>query len=58
MMSFMFFETSESVLIVYDEMPEGWRFLDCPSSPGYKWICNGKSRFSKEYEHALLREKG
>ena len=42
---------------VLNEMPSGWRFLEgAMTNPrGYKWISNGKSLFSKEYEQALLK---
>lgn len=43
---------------IYDEMPDGWKITPSTICPkGYKWINNGKSRFSKEYRYALLREK-
>ena len=40
-----------------DKMPEGWKEIDgAKTAPnGYVWISNGKSIFSKEYEHALLK---
>ena len=40
-----------------DSMPEGWKEINgATTAPnGYKWIFNGKSIFSKEYEHALLK---
>ena len=43
---------------VFDEMPKGWKVLEgalCAPN-GYKFICNGKSRFKPGYENALLRE--
>lgn len=44
---------------VYDEMPVGWKdIIGALTAPlGYKWICNGKSFFSKERETALLKIK-
>ena len=38
-------------------MPEGWKEINgAMTAPnGYKWIFNGKSVFSKEYKHALLK---
>ena len=44
-------------MTVYDRLPKGWIFLSgARTAPyGYKWISNGKSRFSNDYEHALLR---
>jgi hypothetical protein len=41
----------------YDEMPDGWRVLHgAMTAPnGYIWIWNGKSVFTKEYRHALLK---
>lgn len=45
---------------VFDEMPEGWTYLEgAPTAPnGYRWIWNRKPRFGahKGYEHAFLRE--
>lgn len=42
---------------VYFVMPNGWKeingALTAPS--GYVWIFNGKSIFSNEYQHALLK---
>ena len=40
-----------------NSMPEGWKEIKgATTAPnGYKWIFNGKSIFSKEYEHALLK---
>jgi len=40
-----------------DAMPEGWKEIKgAMTAPnGYIWIFNGKSIFSKEYEHALLK---
>ena len=36
-------------------MPKGWKEIKGASNlRGYKWVSNGKSRFSGEYEHALL----
>lgn len=41
---------------VLDEMPDGWSInKGAVTAPvGAKWICNGKSLFGGEYEHALL----
>ena len=38
-------------------MPDGWKEINgAMTAPnGYVWIFNGKSVFSKEYEHALLK---
>ena len=43
----------------YDEMPDGWREVKgALTAPiGYVWIWNGKSIFSDEYRHALLKVK-
>ena len=40
-----------------NSMPEGWKEIKgAMTAPnGYIWIFNGKSIFSKEYEHALLK---
>ena len=42
---------------VFDTMPEGWRAIkNAVYHPtGYMWICNGKSRFSKEWKQGLLK---
>lgn len=42
---------------VLNEMPNGWRVIQgaITAPRGYKWVNNGKSLFSKEYEHALLK---
>lgn len=42
---------------VLTEMPKGWRVLEgATTAPiGYKWISNGKSFFSKDFESALLK---
>lgn len=44
---------------VFTEMPEGWREIkNAVTAPkGFIWICNGKSRFSGEYVHALLKKE-
>ena len=44
---------------VYDEMPEGWKEIEgaLTAPNGYVWIWNCKSRFSKEFRHALLKLK-
>ena len=42
---------------VLNELPNGWRVIEgATTAPvGYKWVNNGKSLFSKEYERALLK---
>lgn len=42
-----------------DYVPAGWRFLKgATNGPKFwRWICNNKSRFSKEYRHALVPEE-
>ena len=42
---------------VLNELPNGWRVIEgATNAPlGYKWVNNGKSFFSKDYEHALLK---
>ena len=44
--------------VIYNKLPEGWRYIDgAQTAPmGYRWASNGKSRFSGEYEHALIKE--
>jgi hypothetical protein len=41
----------------YYTMPPGWKEIrGATTAPsGYVWIYNGKSIFSKEYQHALLK---
>lgn len=39
------------------ELPKGWRYLQNETivdGKNYVWACNNKSRFSGEYEHALI----
>ena len=45
---------------VLDALPPGWRLLDgaWTAPRGFAWACNGKSRFSPEYRHALVRLDG
>lgn len=40
-------------------LPKGWKFINgAQKAPrGYKWSCNGKSRFKPGYEHALVKEE-
>lgn len=42
-----------------DSIPEGWKPIrGAQTAPlGWVWICNGKSRFGGEYEHALVPEE-
>lgn len=42
---------------VLNELPNGWKAIqNATNAPlGYVWVNNGKSHFSKEYEHALLK---
>ena len=42
---------------VLNKLPNGWRVIQgAATAPrGYKWVNNGKSLFSKEYEQALLK---
>ena len=42
---------------VYFVMPDGWKeIIGAQTAPsGYVWIFNGKSIFSSEYRHALLK---
>lgn len=46
-------------VIVYDKLPKDWKIIkDATTNPkGYKWINNGKSRFSKNYKQGLLKVK-
>ena len=42
---------------VLDKIPSWWRVIsNATNQPlGYVWINNNKSHFSKEYQHALLK---
>lgn len=44
---------------VFYQMPTGWKkIFGAQTAPsGYVWIFNGKSIFSSEYRHALLKVK-
>lgn len=46
-------------VIVYDKLPKDWKIIKgATTNPkGYKWINNGKSRFSKNYKQGLLKVK-
>ena len=41
---------------VMDHVPEGWKVMEGTTvhPNGMRWICNGKSRFSKEFMRALV----
>ena len=41
-----------------DRLSKGWRYLDgATTAPlGYRWACNGRSRFGGEYRSALVKE--
>jgi hypothetical protein len=43
---------------VLNQVPEGWKVLGGANRApvGYRFICNNKSRFGDEYEHALVPE--
>ena len=45
--------------LVYETLPNGWIILKgATTAPvGYRWICNGKSRFSKGRKLAFLKEE-
>ena len=42
---------------VFNEKPNGWCVIQgaLTAPRGYKWINNGKSFFSNEYQQALLK---
>ena len=42
---------------VLDALPEGWRYIEgaLTAPTGFRWACNGKSRFSPGYRHVLVR---
>ena len=46
-------------VIFYDKLPKDWKIIkDATTNPKrYKWINNGKSRFSKNYKQGLLKVK-
>ena len=51
-------ERGERVMVrVLDALPEGWRYIEgaLTAPTGFRWACNGKSRFSPGYRHALVR---
>ena len=51
-------EGGERVMVrVLDALPEGWRYIEgaLTAPTGFRWACNGKSRFSPGYRHALVR---
>ena len=54
--------TFVAIRIFDGELPylcRDWKEIQNAIAPkGYKWYSNGKSRFDKEYETALLRLKG
>ena len=44
---------------VLDHVPDGWQVIGGTNAApnGYRFINNKKSRFSGEYEHALVHEE-
>ena len=59
----LFGETMKNVqgqeVPVMKTVPEGWREIKgaMTAPKGYAWISNGKSRFSKGYQAALVPER-
>lgn len=55
----MFEKLCKNGVIVYDKLPKDWKIIkETTTNPkGYKWINNGKSRFSKNYKQGLLEVK-
>lgn len=45
--------------MIFDDVPAGWRVLEgAINHPrGYRWVCNNKSLFGGEYQHALVPEE-
>lgn len=45
---------------VFDKLPEGWKYIDdndmILSPAGYKLATNGKSKFSKDFKHAMIKQ--
>lgn len=52
-------ERGTEVIKTFDSLPDGWKYLNgATTAPnGYRWASNGKSRFSAEYRHALVKMK-
>ena len=45
-------------LEVYNYIPSGWKVIESPGYPkGYRYICNGKSRWDKDFKKALIPEQ-
>ena len=42
---------------IFSSLPIGWKYLDgATTAPnGFRWASNGKSRFSDDYRHALVK---
>jgi hypothetical protein len=45
---------------ILNKLPDGWRYIENTNTEpkGYKWACNNKSMFSRDYEHALIKKGG
>ena len=55
-------ESTFTATEVWDKKPpyncKDWKPIENAIAPrGYVWYSNGKSRFSKEYRHALVRKE-
>lgn len=43
---------------ILDKLPEGWKIVNSPLSyvpDGYAWATNCKSRFTEDFDHALIK---
>lgn len=54
-----FAQCRENNTPILNELPEGWKFNPrATTAPvGYMWAWNGKSLFSNEYRHAVIKIK-
>lgn len=50
----------EKGIRILNKLPDGWRYIENTNTEpkGYKWACNNKSMFSRDYEHALIKKGG
>lgn len=50
----------EKEIGILNKLPDGWRYIENTNTEpkGYKWVCNNKSMFSGDYEHALIKTGG
>lgn len=48
------YEKAKAAGRIYTEMPEGWKFFPLGDNSVGRYIFNGKSRFSGEYQYGYL----